>query len=244
MEYDESEFPGGRSSKSPHGTLPDASPSQRYGSQLKPRLERYLGFLPMLAFAATLRASWEAIGASMYAGLENGGPVALIYGLMLTIIGSLGIAISLAELASITLVAEAQYHWTYDLAPFAPRFLSLIQGKVVLNGVKRHWLTRAQDGLRVVHMAKEIKDAPRVVPRSMVYSVLINGIVSLGFTIGLLYIMGGLKDALETPTGYLILAVFYAATKSNAAASVMLMMFVLSGLVALFNGPASVTRLT
>ena len=54
----------------------------------------------MLAFAATLQASWEAIGASMSAGLENGGPVALIYGLILTIIGSLAMALSLAELAS------------------------------------------------------------------------------------------------------------------------------------------------
>jgi amino acid transporter len=92
------------------------------------RKQRYLGFLPMLAFAATLQASWEAIGASMFAGLENGGPVVLIYGLMLAIVGSLGIALSLAELASITPVAGAQYHWTYDLAPFAPRFLSFIQG--------------------------------------------------------------------------------------------------------------------
>lgn len=54
----------------------------------------------MLAFAATLQASWEAICASMFAGLENGGPVVLIYGLILAIVGSLGIALSLAELAS------------------------------------------------------------------------------------------------------------------------------------------------
>lgn len=54
----------------------------------------------MLAFAATSQASWEAIGASMFAGLENGGPVALIYGLILAILGSLGMALSLAELAS------------------------------------------------------------------------------------------------------------------------------------------------
>ncbi|KAB8230417.1 putative amino acid permease [Aspergillus alliaceus] len=316
--------------------------------------QRYLGFLPMLAFAATLQASWEAIGASMYAGMENGGPVALIYGLILATIGSLGMALSLAELASITPVAGAQYHWTYDLAPFAPRFLSFIQGWITMfswwanvatspfligtqitalaiqnnptyvpkswhatliiwavlviplavNIYARRLLSAVEvmggiihivffpavlvtlivlgsrnssefvwtyfenqmsgwhnDGViwsvglltavytlggfdGVVHMAEEVKDARRTVPRSMVYSVLINGVVALGFTIGLMYTMGSFEDALNTPTGYPILAILYAATKSNAAASVMMMMFMLPGFVALFNGLASVTRLT
>lgn len=93
-------------------------------------------------------------------------------------------------------------------------------------------------------MAEEVKDARRTIPRSMVYSVLINGTVALGFTIGLLYTMGSLDDALNTPTGYPLLEIFYAATKSNAAASGMLMMFILPGFVALLNGLASVTRLT
>lgn len=93
-------------------------------------------------------------------------------------------------------------------------------------------------------MAEEVRDAPRAVPRSMVFSVLINGCVALGFTIGLMYTMGSLSDALETPTGYPILEIFYAATKSHAAASVLMMTLVLPGFIALFNGLASVTRLT
>ncbi|KJK60991.1 amino acid permease GABA permease [Aspergillus parasiticus SU-1] len=330
------------------------SPSRSQRPQRKQGLERYLGFLPMLAFAATLQASWEAIGASMFAGLENGGPVTLLYGLILAIIGSLGMALSLAELASITPVAGAQYHWTYDLAPFAPRFLSFIQGWITIfawwaNAATSPFLIGTQikalavqsnpsyspkpwhttliiwavlliplavniygrrllstveviggiihivffpavlitlivlgsrnssefvwtyfensasgwhnDGViwsvglltavytfsgfdGVVHMAEEVKDARRTVPRSMVYSVLINGIVALGFTIGLLYTMGSLEDALNTSTGYPLLEIFYAATKSNTAASGMLMMFILPGFVALLNGLASVTRLT
>ncbi|GAB1210774.1 hypothetical protein APSETT445_009572 [Aspergillus pseudonomiae] len=133
MEYNEIEMAHGYGEhKLPRDTVRKPSPSQSQGSQRKPGLERYLGFLPMLAFAATLQASWEAIGASMSAGLENGGPVALIYGLILTIIGSLAMALSLAELASITPVAGAQYHWTYDLAPCAPRFLSFMQGWITI----------------------------------------------------------------------------------------------------------------
>ncbi|KAF7181878.1 hypothetical protein CNMCM7691_001175 [Aspergillus felis] len=344
----------GNGFKSAHDNIVESKHSQENGYQSKPRLERYLGFLPMLAFAATLQASWEAIGASMFAGLENGGPVTLIYGLILAIVGSLGIALSLAELASITPVAGAQYHWTYDLAPFAPRFLSFIQGWITMFAwwanvatspyligtqiqalviqnhpeyVPKSWhatliiwavlliplavniyarrllspveviggiihilffpavlITLIVLGSRnssefvwthfensmsgwendgviwsvglltavytlggfdgVVHMAEEVRDAPRAVPRSMVYSVLINGCVALGFTIGLMYTMGSMSDALETPTGYPILEIFYAATKSNAAASVLMMTLILPGFIALFNGLASVTRLT
>jgi hypothetical protein len=42
----------------------------------------------------------------MYAGLENGGPVALVYGVMLAMVGSLGIALSLAELASMWVICQ------------------------------------------------------------------------------------------------------------------------------------------
>ncbi|KAE8352422.1 amino acid/polyamine transporter I [Aspergillus coremiiformis] len=355
MEYDEIEMGNNYGEhKVPRDTIRKPSPNRSQGSQQKHGLERYLSFLPMLAFAATLQASWEGIGATMFAGLENGGPVALLYGLILAIIGSLGMALSLAELASITPVAGAQYHWTYELAPFAPRFLSFMQGwitifawwanvatspyligtqikalaiqnhpsyepepwhatltiwavlliPVAVNIYARRLLSAVEvmggiihivffpavlvtlvvlgsrnssefvwtyfenstsgwqnDGViwsvglltavytlsgfdGVVHMSEEVQDAHRVVPRSMVYSVLINGIVALGFTIGLLYTMGSLDDALKAPAGYPLLEIFYAATKSNAAATGLMMMFILPGCVALFNGLASVTRLT
>ena len=33
-------------------------------------------------------------------------------------------------------VAGAQYHWTYELAPVAPRFLSFIQGELLPSPAK------------------------------------------------------------------------------------------------------------
>lgn len=109
----------------------------------------------MLAFAATLQASWESLGSSLISGLLNGGPVAIIYGLILAFIGSLGLTLSLAELASMYVplpqerplmstnhrslpVAGAQYHWTYELAPVAPRFLSFLQGELYSNLDRRY----------------------------------------------------------------------------------------------------------
>ena len=38
-------------------------------------LQRYIPFLPTIAFDATLQSSWEALSVSFQAGLLNGGPV-------------------------------------------------------------------------------------------------------------------------------------------------------------------------
>lgn len=51
-----------------------------YVEALKPRrrltlLQRYISFLPTIAFDATLQSSWEALSVSFQAGLLNGGPV-------------------------------------------------------------------------------------------------------------------------------------------------------------------------
>ena len=63
------------------------------------------------------------------AGLLNGGPVSLIYGFLLTFLGTMALCLSLAEMASMAPVSSAQYHFVAILAPkrgFA--FLSLTAG--------------------------------------------------------------------------------------------------------------------
>lgn len=54
----------------------------QYGFQF--RLDRYLGFLPMLAIVSTLQASWQTVAASLLGALYNGGPVDLVYGFICT----------------------------------------------------------------------------------------------------------------------------------------------------------------
>ena len=78
---------------------------------VKHRLDRYLGFLPIVALVSTLQASWESIGASLLGGLYNGGPVGLVYGFIVAYFGTLALTASFAEMASIVPVAGAQYHW-------------------------------------------------------------------------------------------------------------------------------------
>ncbi|KAL4779448.1 amino acid/polyamine transporter I [Aspergillus varians] len=105
----------------------------------KQQLDRYLSFLASLAFSATLLASWETTGGGLLAGLYNGGPAAIVYGLIISITGNLAIALSLAELASVHPTAGAQYHWTYILAPCFPRFFSFCQGEFMDDAVVFSW---------------------------------------------------------------------------------------------------------
>lgn len=96
----------------------------------KEQLVRRFGFLSILALSTTLLSSWEAMAGVFYAGLYNGGPVSLVYGMILSFIGTLALASSLAEMASSTPIAGAQYHWTFTYAPKrAAVFISWMQGE-------------------------------------------------------------------------------------------------------------------
>ncbi|KAF9895273.1 hypothetical protein FE257_000176 [Aspergillus nanangensis] len=318
------------------------------------QLERYLNFFSSLAFSATLLASWESAGGSLLAGLYNGGPAAIVYGIIVSAAGNLAIASSLAELASVHPTAGAQYHWSYVLAPCCPRFLSFFQGwvtvfswaalvciapyfigtqiqgmvvlahpeyeqerwrgtllmwavvllPIIINIFARRVLSIIEvaagimhvvflpvtiatfvilaprnpnafvwdtfiSGLSgwsnpgvvfsigllgvitplsgvdgVIHMAEEIKNAKTVVPRSMIWGTVINSIMAFAYLVAILYCMGNYEEALTSPTGYPIIQIAYQATGSKPATFVLMAMGMLPGWVALFNGLASVTRLT
>ncbi|KAL3459003.1 amino acid/polyamine transporter I [Aspergillus heterothallicus] len=320
----------------------------------KQQLERYLNFFSSVAFSACLLATWESAGGSLLSGLYNGGPAAIVYGIILSTIGNLAIACSLAELASLHPTAGAQYHWSYFLAPRGRRFISFfqgwvtvfswsalvciapyfigtqIQGMVVLahpeyklvrwRGTLLMWAVaiipiiinifarRVMGGIEVaagimhvvflpvtiavfvilaprnpdsfvwdtfvgglsgwkdsgvtfsigllgvitplagvdgvIHMAEEVKNAKVVVPRSMIYGTLINGVLAFSYLIAILYCMGDYTEAVLSPTGYPIITIAYQATGSKAATYVLMAMGMLPGWIALFNGLASVTRLT
>ncbi|CAG8110526.1 unnamed protein product [Penicillium salamii] len=343
-------------------------------SQQKQQLERYINFFSSIAFSTCLLATWESAGGSLLSGLYNGGPAAIVYGIILSTVGNLAIACSLAELASLHPTAGAQYQWCYFLAPRGRRFISFIQGKrisfysssltcifllkisgwvtvfswsalvciapyfigtqiqgmvvlahpdyelvrwrgtllmwavaiipIIINVFARRVLAGIEvaagimhvvflpitiivfvalappnpdsfvwntfvgglsgwensgvvfsigllgvitplagvDG--IIHMAEEVKNAKVVVPRSMIYGTLINGVLAFSYLIATLYCMGDYTEAVTSPTGYPIITIAYQATGSKAATFVLMTMGMLPGWIALFNGLASVTRLT
>lgn len=93
-------------------------------------------------------------------------------------------------------------------------------------------------------MAEEVKNSRRVIPRAMLCGVFINALLAIGFAITILYTMGSLEAALQSPTDYPIIGIYKQATQSNKGATAMLCFVGFPGFVALFNGLASVTRLT
>lgn len=80
-----------------------------------------------------------------------------------------------------------------------------------------------------VHMSEELRDAGRVIPRSMICTTVLNGIfgwimiITFTFCIG----PGNLDSILATPTGYPFLAVFLNSTGSIAATTAMAVWIVL-----------------
>lgn len=70
-------------------------------------------------------------------------------------------------------------------------------------------------------MSEEITNAAVAVPTSIMLSVLINGSLGFGMLIAMLFCVGDLETALESPTGYPFLAIFLEATGSVGGTAVM-----------------------
>lgn len=86
--------------------------------------------MSILALSVTLLASWESVASGFTPGLMNGGPSALVWGMVLSLTGTLALALSLAEMASICPISGAQYHWTALFAPSKIRpFITWMQGE-------------------------------------------------------------------------------------------------------------------
>ncbi|KAK4546356.1 hypothetical protein LTR36_002033 [Oleoguttula mirabilis] len=318
------------------------------------QFRRIFGFLPTLALSVTLLASWESVAEAFAAGLTNGGPVSLVYGMLLSITGTLALAASLSEMASICPIAGAQYHWTHLFAP--PRAAAFItwmqgwitvfawqatatsvvyltaiqiQGLMILNydfyvperwhGTLLMWavisimfafnvwgirilpmiellggvchivffimilvalvvlapqssadsvFTKfvngggwASDGVSwsiglltvvycfvgfdgAIHMSEEVKDSATTVPKVIILTICINGVLAFAFLIALLFCLGNIEDVLSTPTGFPIIAIFLQATGSKAAATAMEAGLIIIAFASGFALLASVSRLT
>ena len=96
----------------------------------------------------------------------------------------------------------------------------------------------------MLHMAEEVKNPAIAVPQTMVLGIVINGILTLGFLVGVLFTMGSYEDALNTTTGYPIIEIFLQATKSVRATTALTTLLLIIGFIALFGSLASTTRLT
>lgn len=98
-------------------------------------LKRRFGLMSMTGFSCGLMCTWEAMLVVFLLGFQNGGPSGLVYGFILTWIGTLSVCITLGELSSMVPTAGGQYHWVSILAPASSKkFLSYIVGWLTVTG--------------------------------------------------------------------------------------------------------------
>lgn len=82
-----------------------------------PELRRNFSIWSLLGVGFGLTNSWFGISASLIAGISSGGPMMIIYGIIIVAVISLAIGATLSELASAMPSAGGQYYWTMKLAP-------------------------------------------------------------------------------------------------------------------------------
>jgi choline transport protein len=92
-----------------------------------------------------------------------------------------------------------------------------------------------------MHMSAEVKRARVRVPRSMIFSVVVNATMQFLYMITVLFCIGDVDRVSASPLP--IIEVYYQATGSRAATNVFVFMFIFIILVSFFNVFASVSRL-
>ncbi|CAG8939360.1 unnamed protein product [Penicillium salamii] len=99
------------------------------------QLRRNFSLLSVIGIGFSLANSWFGISTALATGIVSGGPVQLVYGLILITFVCGCIAVSLAELSSSMPDAGGQYYWTRQLASERyGRFLSYLTGSIAWTG--------------------------------------------------------------------------------------------------------------
>ena len=89
----------------------------------------------------------------------------------------------------------------------------------------------------------EVKKVQTRVPYSIVIGCISNAIMMFAFVVTLLFTIGDVNLVANSPTGVPLVEVYYQATKSKAASTILTLLPVIVDLFSLFNAFASVSRL-
>ncbi len=92
--------------------------------------------------------------------------------------------------------------------------------------------------------AEEIPNASTVVPRIMIASTVLNGVLGFAALIAILFCAGNIENAETSPTGYPFIEIFYQATNSTGGATAMVCVIVALGFFATISLIATASRMT
>ena len=95
-----------------------------------------------------------------------------------------------------------------------------------------------------IHLSEEVRNSAITIPRILIWTIVINAIMAFGFLLAILFCIGNVENALNTPTGFPIIEIFYQATGSKTAATVMETCIIIIGFAASLANMTSVSRLT
>lgn len=92
-------------------------------------------------------------------------------------------------------------------------------------------------------MCEEVRNPSLIVPRSIMGSITINGLLGFGMIIAMLYSATDIDAAIETPTGYPFMEIFYQATGSINGTAGMTALIIVMTLSATVGVIASTSRM-
>lgn len=93
-----------------------------------------------------------------------------------------------------------------------------------------------------IHMAEEIQNAAVIVPRAIILSIFLNGILGLGMALALLFCIGDTNAALTTTTQYPFMEIFYQAVQDLTGAALMISIVISLSICAAISQTASASR--
>ncbi|KAF5022852.1 hypothetical protein F66182_5085 [Fusarium sp. NRRL 66182] len=93
------------------------------------------------------------------------------------------------------------------------------------------------------HMCEEVRNPSLIVPRSIMGSITINGVLGFGMIIAMLYSATDIDAAIESPTGYPFMEIFYQATGSIGGTAAMASLIIVMTLSATVGVIASTSRM-
>ncbi|KAF4624851.1 hypothetical protein G7Y89_g13317 [Cudoniella acicularis] len=95
-----------------------------------------------------------------------------------------------------------------------------------------------------VHMSEEIRNAAVIVPRTMIFSIMLNGILGFAMLVAILFRLGDVEIVFATPSGFPFMAVFQQAVGANGGADTMIAIVIVLAISATISITASASRMT
>ncbi|KAB8201383.1 putative amino acid permease [Aspergillus parasiticus] len=179
---------------------------------------------------------WACVLVALAVNVIGGKPLPRLENLVfvLHIVGFLAIIITLTYMADHKSAKEVFTTWTNEGGWSSNGIIFFIgmQGSVfAFSG-----------GDAAVHMAEEVQHASVVIPRALILTVLINGVLGFGMQIGVLFCMGDLDAATRTPTGYPYMEIFLQATNSLSGTVTMICISLVIGICPAIRMIAATSR--